>query len=229
MSEHKSRYELFLEEDARKAQPTKRCSKCKEIKALSEYYKDPRRPAGIKSQCKKCHYGPRKYRDADDRFWKTFWLSVERIGDCLIWTGICSTTGYPKCHYKGNKDALVRRIVYRLACGELPDDAFVITRCNNRRCVRHSHLQRATKEEIDLRRRNHLPVGEAHPSRVHPENVRRGEQHHKAKITEDDVRIIRRMYDTDGVPTNKIAEMFGLHHSTAWKIACRKSWKHVDA
>jgi len=31
------RYELFLEEEARKAQPTKRCSKVQEVKALSEF------------------------------------------------------------------------------------------------------------------------------------------------------------------------------------------------
>ena len=56
----KSRYELFLEDEARKAEPTKR--------------KRNR---------------PRKFKDWTDRFWKMYWTKVVPVGDCLEWTGAC--------------------------------------------------------------------------------------------------------------------------------------------
>lgn len=33
----------------------KTCSTCKDVKPESEFYRDARRPDGLKSQCKKCH------------------------------------------------------------------------------------------------------------------------------------------------------------------------------
>lgn len=34
---------------------TKKCTTCKEIKPVTDFYKDIRRADGLKSQCKKCH------------------------------------------------------------------------------------------------------------------------------------------------------------------------------
>lgn len=33
----------------------KTCSTCKQVKPLTDFYKDKRTPDGLKSQCKKCH------------------------------------------------------------------------------------------------------------------------------------------------------------------------------
>lgn len=41
---------------------TKRCTKCKKIKVLSEFNIEPRKPAGYRSECKKCEY-KRQYKN----------------------------------------------------------------------------------------------------------------------------------------------------------------------
>lgn len=246
MSERKSRYELFLEEEAARenAPKEKRCSKCKRYKLPSEFYADKRHTDGLKSQCKTCHLPPKKYRDTEDRFWKRFWSRVVRVGECLEWGGPYTRIGMPSCYWKGTSNASVRRIVYRLACGDLPDDMFVITACQNKRCVRHSHLKLATKEDLEVKRCNTLPTGDEHHarrhpehmargerngSRLHPERRPRGERHGCAKLTDDLVRQIRNLYANEHLSMRALARRFRVDRRNISFIVNNRTWKHVDA
>lgn len=54
-----------------------------------------------------------------------------------------------------------------------------------------------------------------------------GESHHKAKLTEQDVREIRRRSD-EGASAAALARSFGIGQSQAARIAHRESWRWLD-
>lgn len=225
---------------------SKRCSKCRKYKPLTAYYKNKSARRGIMSACKTCAQRKRKFRDVNDQFWKQFWPRTTRMGDCLIWGGACTSRGQPVCSYNGRRNTSVRRIVYRLALGELPADMVVLTTCNNALCVSQRHLKIGTRNDLKVKLANMSPTGErngAHtkPDRVprgdrsgrrlHPERytVLRGEQCKHAKLTEDAVREIRRLYAQGGISMSTLADRFGVTYAPIWRVINNKGWKHVDA
>lgn len=225
MEERKSRYELFLEEEARKAQPTKECSKCHKVKALGEYHRQQRGMFGVRSVCKSCRGERRKYRDCEDRFWKNYHKRVVRVGNCLEWTG--SYHGrYPACNFKGARIS-VRRLVYSLAIGQLKEDELILASCGNERCVRHSHLLVGSELEAKIKRINALPVGDRHHIHRHP-GLFRGERNPSAKLTEDDVRAIRTLYAQGSCSRAELAKQFCVSKSAVDHIATGRKWAHVQ-
>lgn len=48
-----------------------------------------------------------------------------------------------------------------------------------------------------------------------------------AKLTEDQVREIRRLYAEGGHSNYSLADQFGVNHATVWQILSRRTWKHV--
>jgi len=232
MDEEKSRYELFLEEEARAAQPKKSCTKCGEIKeeVVKNFGIDRSTPTGFKRICKVCESkAKRKYKDHTDMFWKYFWPRTKKTGDCLEWQG-----GYkdkyrktPCCKWYG-KMINVRRIIYRLAIGELPDDMFVIVSCGNYRCVRHSHLQRVGSDELTAIKNNRAPAGERHPFHRTPGLHARGERVGTSKLTPIQVREIRELYDRKTMTNIEIGKQFGVSDSQIGHIGRRQAWTHVE-
>jgi HNH endonuclease len=55
----------------------------------------------------------------------------------------------------------------------------------------------------------------------------RGERHHQAKLTENDVREIRRLRE-QGVFFKELAKRFGISLGVAHAICSRKIWRHVQ-
>lgn len=247
MSERKSQWELFLEEEENPTPKEKRCPKCKKYKLLSEYYTSKRGVHGVRSQCKACEQR-RKYRDRADRFWKFFYTRVERKGGCLEWTGSYTDRGQPRCQYMG-KTVRVRRLVHELSLGPIPEGMFVLSTCGNERCVSRYHMKLGTSEDLEIKRVTHTPTGdnhymrqrfpkcprprrgpargERHGSRLHPENLKRGEQHGRAKLTEDKVREIRRLA-ADGRSKIAIANAIGISRGAVRHVLDGETWKHVQ-
>lgn len=57
-------------------------------------------------------------------------------------------------------------------------------------------------------------------------NYNMGELHYKAKLTADDVRLMRELA-SEKVTIRKIAEKFGVSHHTVHQAVTYKTWKHV--
>jgi len=72
-----------------------------------------------------------------------------------------------------------------------------------------------------------LKRGDEHPARLHPERVMRGENHALAKLTEADVREIRRRA-AGGESWGSIGAFFSVLRMTIGDIVKRRTWKHVD-
>ena len=61
-----------------------------------------------------------------------------------------------------------------------------------------------------------------------PDTVLRGEENPRAKLTDRDVRTMRRMYSEDGLCIKCIAHMFDVAYATANHIIRRRTWTHIE-
>jgi len=59
-------------------------------------------------------------------------------------------------------------------------------------------------------------------------NRKRGEKHPKAKLTEEKVIEIRRLYKNEGHTTRSLAKMFEVGYVRIYDIIAYRTWKHVQ-
>ena len=109
-------------------------------------------------------------------------------------------------------------VAYELEHGAIPPGAFVLHRCDNPRCCNPSHLFLGTQadnvRDMDSKRR-----------RVTAD--RRGEAHGYAKLTDESVREIRRLYAAHAATQTSLACQFGVTQAQISSIVLRKSWSHI--
>lgn len=181
-----------------------------------------------------------------------FWAKVDKngpvpehmphLGQCWIWTGVPDDKGYGQCRMAGARGS--HRVAWVLTSGMPPPETpCVLHDCDTPLCVRPSHLHLGTKrlnnEEREARgrtargdragARTHpecLRRGDNHPARLHPERMSRGEKHWRTKITDSDVREIRRRALTETY--RAIAADYPLTEGAVSKIARRLMWAHVQ-
>jgi HNH endonuclease len=123
------------------------------------------------------------------------------------------STGYYSLVYNFQRK-LIHRHFYEECFGEIPPGMVVRHKCDNRGCVNPEHLELGTHAENsrDMVERGRSAYGIKHP---------------KAKITDDDVKEIRKLA-TEGVSHKEIANMYGLRSpGNISAIKYGKSWAHV--
>ena len=132
---------------------------------------------------------------------------------CWVWQLTLSTAGYGMATNPtkdGRKRIEAHRIVYEREQGPIPEGLDLDHLCRNRRCVRPDHLEPVTRSV----------------------NILRGTVHLR-KLTEDDVRQIRRLAETTphGMTVTdwqrEIGHQFGVGQANVWHIVKRLTWKHV--
>ena len=144
-----------------------------------------------------------------------FCTKTLRNGDCLEWHGSRHRDGYGTVWVDG-KSHKAHRIAWRLWRGEIPDGMVVMHTCDNPPCVDIHHLRVGTQAD-NMRDRDakgrHVSV--------------KGESVNNAKLTEADVREIRRLYATGNYHQIDIAEIFLITQAAINHIVNRKNWRHV--
>lgn len=139
------------------------------------------------------------------------------LGPCEIWIGRFSPLGYGQFYFNGREEG-AHRVSYQLAngIGSIPDRKWVCHKCDNRACVRLSHLFLGTPDDDvkDMIRkgRNRYP---------------RGEDAGKSKLTEAQVLEIRRDYDPVTNGPAKLALKYGVSATAIISIIRRRSWTHI--
>lgn len=106
-------------------------------------------------------------------------LNTRRASNgCVEWQGATNAGGYGILHW-----GLAHRLSYTLFIGPIPRGRCVLHTCDNRRCVRPSHLWIGSLADNirDMDKKGRRRVG-------------RGEKHASAKVTEALVREIRASY-----------------------------------
>ncbi len=152
-----------------------------------------------------------------------FWARVDKngpvpqhcpeLGPCWVWTKKIHDR-YAMFSIGRSKLVLAHRYGYRLQNGPLADDELACHRCDLRKCVRGSHLFKGSHADnmIDMAEKGRSARGERNP---------------QARLTEDQIREIRRLGD-EGATAFKLAEVYPVTETAIRFILLRRTWKHVE-
>lgn len=135
---------------------------------------------------------------------------------CWLWLrSIYPHSGYGCLRGPTNRSMAAHRLSFQLAVGTIPTGMFVCHKCDNRLCVNPDHLFLGTHADnmADMRRKGRSSNG----------GGRQGELHHKAKLTDDDVRMIRR----DPRGPAPLGRLLGVSGSAITDIRKGRAWRHV--
>lgn len=136
--------------------------------------------------------------------------------DCWQWTGNrCRSEGYGVIHVRGRESMLAHRAAFLLFRGEVPEGLLVLHACDNPGCTNPAHLFLGTSQDNALDRDGKGRGGQP-----------KGTDHHRARISEDDVRTIRARYES-GETQLALAREYPIGNTAISSIVNRKSWKHV--
>lgn len=145
-----------------------------------------------------------------------FWSAIDKSpgqgpnGDCWEWTLGRLEWGYGRFAV-GRGEVKAHRMAYELAVGPVPDGLMVCHHCDNPPCCNPSHLF----------------VGDGFDNMGDMAAKGRslqGVKHHKAKLSDDDVRAIR----VDTRRQVEIAEEYGVSRGLVGHIKRRLIWKHIE-
>jgi predicted DNA-binding protein (UPF0251 family) len=141
-----------------------------------------------------------------------FWSKVLIGDDCWEWTGVRNDRGYGTL---GGRRA--NRLAWTIATGTGPGKSHVLHRCDNRACVRPSHLFLGTHADnmADM-----VAKGRAR------NNPARGEAVKGARLTAEKVVAIR-LRHAEGERQASLAREFGVHVVTVSELIRRVTWKEV--
>lgn len=148
---------------------------------------------------------------------------------CVEHAGCLLPNGYGKVGRLG-KTWLAHRWAWHSKCGPIPEGLHVLHKCDNRKCINVAHLflgTRVDNMQDMIAKGRHKFVGLSSPNYRPPEPLK-GEKNGMAKLTEADVREMRKLFERREANTVELAEKFGIRRCHAYRIVNRKNWRHVD-
>lgn len=171
-----------------------------------------------------------------------FWRKVNKTDGCWLWTGAVSRNGYGQFTV-GGKTKLAHRVAWLISNGSIPrgeghHGTCVLHKCDTPLCVRPDHLFLGTAKDnsIDMVQKgrhfsrtspHRIARGDRNGSRIHPENVRRGISHWRARLSASDIEGIRSLYATGGITQRELAGQFHIAQPHVSRIVCGIRWAHI--
>ena len=138
-----------------------------------------------------------------------FWSRVQKSASCWTWNGCKTHDGYGRYDSKTK----AHRASWMLEHGSIPAGMHVLHKCDNRSCVRPSHLFLGSHQE-NMKDRDIKGRGI------------RGEKVGIARFNENTIRMLR--IAGEALPAYKIARAIGCSASTIHYILANRTWKHVQ-
>lgn len=150
-----------------------------------------------------------------------FWSKVDKSGGqdaCWPWIGHIGTNGYGDICVDGKK-RVASRVAFTLCSGPIPAGLFVLHRCDNPPCCNPAHLflGKPADNSADM-------VAKGRVNKT-PRNV--GRQNKAAKLTENDVLLMRQIRTTQRLTYAQIAAQFGVATATVAYAVRGIHWKHL--
>ena len=136
----------------------------------------------------------------------------KRKNGCWEWQGCSHHGGYGALCIKG-KWASAHRTAYTFWKGIIPKGLCVLHRCDNPSCINPDHLFLGTQAD-NAKDRNRKG------------RTSQGESFWRAKLTEKQVRAIRRRRAA-GESLASLGREYGLRWQGIQNVVKRKTWKHV--
>lgn len=158
-----------------------------------------------------------------------FWSRVDKNGPivpyvgtpCWVWIDTFADARYGG--FGANKrQYLSHRFSYELHYGAIPKGMQVLHKCDIKPCVRPDHLFLGTQSDNirDMYKKGRYV--EKRPRDYGP----KGENHHKAKLTTQQVLEIRELHKS-GISQKEIASRYETGETNIWFIVHNLSWKHI--
>lgn len=143
--------------------------------------------------------------------------SVDPYTGCWNWTGSVFDDGYGRLNYQGKSCRVHRLSMHTFRRFDLHSKKLVLHHCHNRLCFNPDHLYKGTHQTNmdDMYAAGRGPVGE-----------RAG----LAKLTENQVKKIRRRYVRNSRgPNNQqgLAQLFDVAQTIISRVVRRETWRHV--
>jgi hypothetical protein len=144
-------------------------------------------------------------------------LAIQSIPEpnsgCLLWLGSVNRYGYGYAIDK-RRSVLAHRAAWEQENGPIPGGLLVCHKCDVRSCINPAHLflGSAADNAQDMARKGRAPEG-----------AQNGELHGRSKLTDEQVRAIRR----DSRPLAAIAAEHGVSDSLISRIRNRHLWPHL--
>jgi hypothetical protein len=166
----------------------------------------------LRNSCsdKKC-VNPEHQLTRDQYFW-TF-ISKNPNTNCWEWTGqLKGGYGYFSINHK---DIPVHRLMFKKYKGIIPPKINVCHSCDNPKCCNPDHLWLGTQADniadMHIKKRDYKSFGE---------------NHHTAKINENNVREIRKKYK-EGMKMKSIHRLLNIPYRTIQHVCTGNTWKHI--
>jgi hypothetical protein len=142
-----------------------------------------------------------------------FWEKVVKGPECWEWTAGKQYSGYGRFWLDGKKVG-AHRHSWALENGPIPEGMHVLHRCDNPGCCNPAHLFLGTHADnvADMASKG---------------RQQRGESNGKAKLTELEVRVLRRYLATD-ISVRALARHMGVNESTLHNIKHNRKWRHLS-
>jgi len=147
-----------------------------------------------------------------------FWKQVEKGHRCWLWIGHTNRDGYGRLAVYHRGMQLAHRISWEIHNGPIPDGLNVLHHCDIPACVNPSHLYLGTQKDNV---RDMIVRG-----RANWENRKAGEENGNAKLTETEVREIRKLHAI-GNSTRRLARIYQVGKTTVKHVVNRDTWKHI--
>ena len=139
-----------------------------------------------------------------------FWSHVRKTKTCWEWTRYKSDkTGYGRLNIENDKRVVgAHRLSYFIAYGSFDHSLFVCHKCDNRSCIKPSHLFLGTSKDNvhDCMKKGRLSI---------------------RRLTPDQVTKIRRLHKTGRYNQPRLVMLFKVSRTTIGKIVNNKSWKYL--
>ena len=159
---------------------------------------------------------------------KRFWFGVQKTKSCWNWIKANRGNGYGAIRIN-KKTYNTHRISWIIHFGQIPNHLCVLHTCDNRKCIKPTHLWLGTKTDNN---RDMFKKGRNHNLRnylkKYPEKIARGENSGNSKLTEKQVLEIRRLWEKKIVLTKyELAKIFQVDEGNIRGILKRLYWKHI--
>jgi hypothetical protein len=138
-----------------------------------------------------------------ERFLRNFWASIDRTGDCWLWTKSRRPNGYGQTT-RDRRNVTVHRVSWELANGPIPAGLYVCHTCDVRHCVNPAHLFLGTSLDNKL------------------DSVTKGRHatHNKPFLDVDADAVRQRV--ANGETQQAVADDLGISQTSVWAIVRRK-------